>query len=440
MLATIANALYTTVRRYGTMQQLTAAIILCVVCALLLLPAVIWYNLRFGVEKASLSVAEVEVMLAYVTLCGWLVPLSVTSSFYLFTTPRLSSTSGRMRSQKRSSTLLNTANVLHPPRHQQGVVAPFVFGEDIPWGWLEYRSGRFQGQRLALRRVVETIGRGEENDIWLDDEMASRHHAELAWDKDLVYITDCDSLNGVLLNGRRIQGTTLLEPGELIEIGSHRFVFLRADQQSASISDQSDPLIHHRWRSSLEPFIDESDLPPTRPLDDGPVQNKAVSVVEPSEETKTPEWQETAQVNTISPIPQSIEPGGAFRIRDGELAGKIFLLDQPVTTVGRGSECNVVLNDISISRQHAQFLRQASGNYVQDLSSRNGTTVNGESLTGPRLLISGDIVSVGNISLEYIPFEEARTAPMSSIIQSQGPLRSMNGPIPLKLPSRQKEQ
>ena len=262
----------------------------------------------------------------------------------------------------------------------------------------------------------------------------------MAWDKDLVYITDCDSLNGVLLNGRRIQGTTLLEPWELNEIGSHHFFFLRADQQSASISDQSDPLIHHRWHSSLEQFMGDSDLPPTRPLDDEPVQNKAVSVLEPSEETMTREWQETAQVNTISPIPQSIEPGGAFRIRDGELAGKIFLLDQPVTTVGRGDECNVVLNDISISRQHAQFLRQASGNYVQDLSSRNGTTVNGEPLTGPRLLAPGDIVSVGNISLEYIPLEEARTAPMSSMIQSQATLRSRNGPTPLKLPSRQKEQ
>src|SRR5438270_8766755 len=73
MLAVVANALYTTIRRYGTTQQLAAAIILCVVCALLLLSAIVWYNLRFSIEQASLSFAEVGVMLAYVALCGWLV-------------------------------------------------------------------------------------------------------------------------------------------------------------------------------------------------------------------------------------------------------------------------------------------------------------------------------------------------------------------------------
>src|SRR5207237_1000534 len=239
MLAVVANALYTTLRRYGTTQQLAAAIILCVVCALLLLPAIIWYNLRFSIEQGSLSLAEVEVMLAYIALCGWFVPLSVTSVYYLFTAPRISTASGRMLSQKKRTTEANRATALQPPRYQSGVPVPFVFGEDVAWGWLEYRNGRLQGQRLELKRAIVTIGRGEENDIWLDDEMASRHHAELAWDNDVIYITDCDSLNGVLVNGRRISGSTLLEPGELIEIGSHRFIFELAQQQSTAISNQS---------------------------------------------------------------------------------------------------------------------------------------------------------------------------------------------------------
>src|SRR2546428_11581482 len=107
MLAVVANALYTTLRRYGTTQQLAAAIILCVVCALLLLPAVIWYNLRFSIEQAALSTAEIEVMLAYLALCGWLVPLGTTSVYYLFTAPRMSTISGPMRSQKKRSTQAN---------------------------------------------------------------------------------------------------------------------------------------------------------------------------------------------------------------------------------------------------------------------------------------------------------------------------------------------
>jgi pSer/pThr/pTyr-binding forkhead associated (FHA) protein len=157
------------------------------------------------------------------------------------------------------------------------------------------------------------------------------------------------------------------------------------------------------------------------------------------QEAVTREWQETAQVKTVMPSLQPPEPGGAFRICDGELAGKIFLLDRPVITVGRGAECEVILNDISVSRRNTQFLRQASGNYALDLTSRNGTMVNNEFLLQPRLLIPGDIVSVGNISLEYLSLEEARTAPMSSIIQIRSVFGSMSGPTPLKLPSKPKE-
>ncbi len=438
MLAVVANALYTTIRRYGTTQQLAAAIILCVVCALLLLSAIIWYNLRFSIEQASLSFAEVEVMLAYVALCGWLVPLSVTSVYYLFTAPRTSTISVYMHSQKKRTTAAST-KTLQPRRYQSGVPVPFVFGEDISWGWLTYRNGRLPGQRLELKRAIVTIGRGEENDIWLDDEMASRYHAELAWEEGVVYITDCDSLNGVLINGRRIHGSSQIEPGEFIEIGSHRFLFELAKYESAAMPEQTDPLINHKWRSSLERLTGANELlPPTRPLSDRPVQNMPDLALISPEESVTREWQETAQVKGIVPSAQPTEPGGALRIHSGELAGKIFLLDRPVITVGRGAECEVVLNDISVSRRHAQFSRQVSGNYAQDLTSRNGTTINNELLLQPRLLVPGDIVCVGNIPLEYISLEDARTAPLSSILQTPSAFRSMSGPMPLKLPSKPK--
>lgn len=439
MLAVVANALYTTLRRHGTMQQLAAVIILCVVCALLLLPAIIWYNLRFSIEQGSLSFAEIEVILGYIALCGWLVPLSVTSVYYLFASPRISTVSGRILSQKKRTTEANRATALQPPRYQPGVSVRFVFGEDIAWGWLEYRNGRLQGQRLELRRAIVTIGRGEENDIWLDDEMASRHHAELAWDNGVIYITDCDSLNGVLVNGRRIHVSTILEPGEMIEIGSHRFLFEVAQEDAAATVEQNDPLVNHKWRSSLERLTGANELPPTRPLYESPAQKVPDSTLSSTEKPGIGEWQETAQVNAIVPLLQSPEPGGAFRIQGGEFAGRIFLLDRPVITVGRGAECEVVLNDVSVSRRHAQFLRQAGGNYAQDLTSRNGTTINNEPLLQPRLLVPGDIVCVGNIPLEFISLEDARTVPLSSILQTRSAFRSMSGPMPLKLPSRPKE-
>lgn len=454
MCAIAANALYTTLFQRGTTRQLAGAIVICVISALLLLLAIVWFELRFTTERAALSVAEIQVSLVYVALCGWVLPFGVTAAYCLLSLPRVSTASVQLPNQKRS-TKENVATALRPPRHQPGTLAPVVFGEDTPWGWLEHRNGRFQGQRLKLVRSIITIGRGEENDIWLDDDMASRHHAELAWDNGQVYVTDCNSMNGVRVNGQLIRNSALIASNELLEIGTHRFIFVLSDQQAPS--DASDPLAHHRWRTSLEPLTGRSKafsdvLPATRPLADGgvavfPTQPLSDGGIPPATDTPPPsltmpeelmmrEWRETAQIVQVTPPPQSVRAEGAMRIHDGGLSGQFFLLERSVVTVGRGIESDIMIDDESISRVHAQFLRQATGNYVQDLGSRNGTTVNRERLLGPRLLQFGDIVCIGNITLEYVSVEAARTAPLAMIITPRPFFRSMSGPMPLKLPSR----
>ncbi|MBV9021292.1 MAG: FHA domain-containing protein [Chloroflexi bacterium] len=399
-MVTIAlNALFTTLSRRGTTRQLASAIVICVICALLVLPAIVWYNVRFSTAQPPLSVAEIETVLVYVVLFGWIMPISTTCSYCLFSLPRLSMTAGHIPSH---SIRLKKA---HPqlPGHQPGVLAPFVYNEDMPWGWLEYRNGRFQGQRLELKRVVVTIGRGEDNDIWLDDDMASRHHAELVWDKGQVYITDCDSLNGIVVKGRRMRGSVQIETNELLQIGSHRFVFILSTEKGDTLSSQNDPLTKHVWHSSLDSLSDDDDLLPAT----NSVQEEEIS----------------SSSNT--------EICGVITIQDGEMKGQSFLLDRPVTIVGRGVECDIVIDDSSISRRHVQFLRQNNENYVQDISSSNGTKANNEPLFSPHLLTIGDVICIGNIHMKYELIQAVHTAPLALILK-------MNGPMPLRLPSKPK--
>jgi FHA domain len=266
MFAIAINALYTSLRRRGTTRQLAGVIVICVISALLLLPAFVWYNVRFDAEQAALTAAEVEVVLAYVALWGWLLPLSVTTAYTLFTLPRTSTDSVNMPSQNKPVTQdgFNTFSVMTPKRQpdRPATPAPFVFGQDSPWGWLEHRVGRFQGQRLALTRGVIKIGREEDNDIWLDDDMASRYHAELIWRQGTVYVTDCGSLNGIVLNGRSIDGPTSMKQGDLLEIGSHRFLFEFAER-SNNPEEQDDPLLRHPRHSPITPTPASADpLPP----------------------------------------------------------------------------------------------------------------------------------------------------------------------------------
>ncbi len=443
MLAIAANALYTALCRRGTTRQLASVIVVCVICALLLLPAVVWYTVRFDAEQSALPVAEVQVALAYVVLCGWFLPLSVTTSYCLFTPSRLLTTSVEIPRQKRR-TRLDPTTALQPPRYQPGVPAPFVFDEETPWGWLEYRGGRFQGQRLALKRAIVTIGRDEDNDIWIDDDMASRHHVELAWNGGNICLTDCESLNGVLLNGKRVVSSIEVKPESLLEVGSHRFMFLLAERPESAL--ETDPLNNHTWRSSLDSFTtsSSSSIPGTRPLQDKSLIEKIPTTSLGNTIEEVPgailnAWQDTASLYRITPLPQPPEQHGALLIQNGEMMGKTLLLDRPMIVIGRGIECNVVINDVSISRQHAQFSRQASGDYVQDLKSRNGTLVNNEPLLAPRLLQTGDRICLGTITLEYTAAKHARVTPLPHVVTPQSFAHSMSGPVPLKLPSKQKE-
>jgi pSer/pThr/pTyr-binding forkhead associated (FHA) protein len=404
-LAIGANALNISLRRRGTTRQLSGVIIICLLSALFLLLAIIWFTLHFNGKQAPLSSLEIAGLLGYVILCGWLLPMGATLAYYLFAQPRAATQSSGHAQQ----------NTLNPPRYQPGVESPFVFSNDRPWGWLEYRNGNFQGQRLALKRVVATLGRDENCDIWLDDDMASRYHAELAWDAGRVCLTDNGSLNGLMLNGHRIHGNVQVASNDVIEIGSHQFAVILVDSNVAQVEQDDDPLLKHTWRSTLD------------------LQSKVMPIAhtEPANPSVQPVRVPETQGHEAARPDQAGDLVRMLLICDGELLGMRILLHGPVITLGRGPECDFVINDSSISRQHVQFLRQADGDYVQDLGSLHGSLLNNEPLHGLRLLQIGDIICVGNIHLEYVLPQANPLTPVPPPFARQA-----SGPTPLRLPSR----
>ncbi|WP_433516059.1 FHA domain-containing protein [Nonomuraea sp. CA-143628] len=65
--------------------------------------------------------------------------------------------------------------------------------------------------------------------------------------------------------------------------------------------------------------------------------------------------------------------------------------------VGRGSACDLVLSDLTVSRVHAELRREDDGGWMLvDLGSLNGTRLNGWRLVGPAKIKSGDEVSFGD--------------------------------------------
>jgi hypothetical protein len=99
-----------------------------------------------------------------------------------------------------------------------------------------------------------------------------------------------------------------------------------------------------------------------------------------------------------------MQPEGHFRltVRQGLTPGKVFELARDVIVIGRDLKADVVLNDPEISRNHCRLIAQGNGYQVEDLESTNGTFVNSQKVTAPRMLQPGDLVGLGeNLVLEF---------------------------------------
>src|SRR5206468_3707235 len=81
-------------------------------------------------------------------------------------------------------------------------------------------------------------------------------------------------------------------------------------------------------------------------------------------------------------------------------SSSIFHLPQTgVVAIGRTPDADLQLTDVTASRQHAKIMTTNGQVRLHDLESHNGTFVNGERIEGTRILLSGDVVTIGELTL-----------------------------------------
>jgi hypothetical protein len=88
-------------------------------------------------------------------------------------------------------------------------------------------------------------------------------------------------------------------------------------------------------------------------------------------------------------------------VRRGPNVGARFLLDADLTTVGRHPNADIFLDDVTVSRRHAEFLRTGKDFQVKDLGSLNGTYFDGNRIDGVAALSDGSEVQVGKFRLTF---------------------------------------
>lgn len=100
---------------------------------------------------------------------------------------------------------------------------------------------------------------------------------------------------------------------------------------------------------------------------------------------------------------QALPPTSALLVMQrGPSAGARFLLDSERTTAGRSTGADIFLDDVTVSRKHAEFVREGVVFWVRDVGSLNGTYVNRQRIDQVALH-AGDEVQIGKFRMTFHP-------------------------------------
>jgi pSer/pThr/pTyr-binding forkhead associated (FHA) protein len=135
------------------------------------------------------------------------------------------------------------------------------------------------------------------------------------------------------------------------------------------------------------------------PLDVPDDRTITIAKVDPHQDAIGPED------DVVVPLTE-IRESAVLIVRSGPQAGSRFVLDHDVTDLGRHPESRISLDDITVSRRHAEIRRTDDGYVIVDAGSLNGTYVNQERVERAAL-VHGDEVQIGKFRLVFFDRSDA---------------------------------
>lgn len=237
-----------------------------------------------------------------------------------------------------------------------------------------------------------TIGRAEGNGLILTEGGVSRRHALLRVEGGGLTLEDLGSANGTQVDGAKIDGPTPLRPSSQIRIGDYTLSL-----KGAAPSRSSGARPAARPGSGARPATGGKAVPSTkvhssakRPGVAGAA--KAAGAPPPSALARRP-------ASELAEEPEGPE-GPSLRGLTGPWLNQVFPLAGRMV-IGRTPPAQVVIEDDSVSRRHAELEVTPDGVVLRDLGSANGTLLNGGGVVEEILLQPGDVIQVGVIELSF---------------------------------------
>lgn len=254
------------------------------------------------------------------------------------------------------------------------------------------------GREIRLRAQT-ALGRSADSDIQLSEGLASRRHAKITIEPDGVWLEDLNAANGTFVNGQRISGRVLLNPGDRLRFDVEEYDFrvpgalptdggatMYREPASAAVTAESSAIMKRPGA-----WADPDAM--------GDVANKT-KFIDPSQ---LKQMMNSAPKET--PETRAAIDGPHLQVASGGRAGlniKLAVGDSGARewSIGSSPEREVQFNDDGVSALHAKIVNEGARWKVLDQMSSNGTFVNGKR-SNMSYLASGDRLRFGPVECVF---------------------------------------
>lgn len=221
------------------------------------------------------------------------------------------------------------------------------------------------GKYQLKKGEVLSIGRGENNDVVIENLAVSGHHAKIDPVDDGFLLTDLKSKNGSFVN-KQLVSSHWLKHGDVIDIGKHTLVFAyeegepRPDDTPAVGMDQTMVMDTEKYREMM---------------------------------AKSPAKMETQKPEKEEPIGVlSFLAGGEGEVK---LSKKLF-------RIGKKPSSDIVVGGLMVGQTAATISKRPNGYYLSYVEGISKPKVNGETVRKSVMLKEFDVIAIGSVKMQFV--------------------------------------
>lgn len=225
---------------------------------------------------------------------------------------------------------------------------------------LKYKEAAVK--EIILEKDITTIGRKPDNDIVIDNQAVSGHHASIKLEGDKLLLEDAGSLNGTYLNSQKVSKVELFN-GDIVLIGVHT-LHVTSEKNRAGTDAKSFTV---RGRSMDETMV------------------------------IAPDDQKKMIVAADKTIPEAL---GGFVVLEGPTEHKEYELKERVSAIGKEDGSAIKLKGLFAPKLAALINRRKEGYFITPAGGKE-LKINGKTVERRYDLKDGDLVEVASLKLQF---------------------------------------